>query len=55
MHTTRHAAIKLNTDEWKGKKVVLVAVPGAFTVRLASPSPLPPAPSLYHLRAFKMA
>ncbi|PIL27094.1 hypothetical protein GSI_10234 [Ganoderma sinense ZZ0214-1] len=30
-----HAAcgipIKLNTDEWKGKKVVLVAVPGAFT------------------------
>ncbi|KAI0367285.1 Redoxin [Pilatotrama ljubarskyi] len=22
---------KLNTDEWKGKKVVLVSVPGAFT------------------------
>ncbi len=26
-------AITLNTDEWKGKKVVLVSVPGAFTVR----------------------
>lgn len=28
-----HVAISLNTDEWKGKKVVLVSVPGAFTVR----------------------
>jgi hypothetical protein len=28
----RCAATKLNTDEWKGKKVVLFAVPGAFTV-----------------------
>ena len=27
-------AIALSTDEWKGKKVVLVSVPGAFTVRL---------------------
>lgn len=27
-------AIKLSTDEWKEKKVVLFAVPGAFTVRL---------------------
>ncbi|KAG8991085.1 hypothetical protein FRB94_012871 [Tulasnella sp. JGI-2019a] len=23
--------VQLNTDEWKGKKVVIVAVPGAFT------------------------
>ncbi|TDL20560.1 thioredoxin-dependent peroxidase [Rickenella mellea] len=23
--------VKLNTDEWKGKKVVLLSVPGAFT------------------------
>ena len=34
----RRAAIKLSTDEWKGKKVVLVAVPGAFTVRPPPPS-----------------
>ena len=27
------AATKLSTNDWKGKKVVLVAVPGAFTVR----------------------
>ncbi|KAH8809545.1 Redoxin [Flagelloscypha sp. PMI_526] len=24
-------AVKLNTNEWKGKKVVLVGIPGAFT------------------------
>ncbi|OCH91775.1 Redoxin [Obba rivulosa] len=23
--------VKLNTDEWKGKKVVIISVPGAFT------------------------
>lgn len=28
-------ATKLSTDAWKGKKVVLFAVPGAFTVRLS--------------------
>jgi len=29
----------LSTDEWKGKKVVLFAVPGAFTVRFVSAFP----------------
>ena len=33
-----HLATKLSTDAWKGKKVVLFAVPGAFTV---SPDPPP--------------
>jgi peroxiredoxin len=28
-----YAATTLSTDAWKGKKVVLVSVPGAFTVR----------------------
>ena len=30
-------ATTLSTDAWKGKKVVIVSVPGAFTVRLAFP------------------
>ncbi|KAI0746301.1 Redoxin-domain-containing protein [Daedaleopsis nitida] len=33
--------VTLNTDEWKGKKVVLVSVPGAFT-RLCHSEHLPP-------------
>lgn len=38
MLTVLHLATKLSTDAWKGKKVVLFAVPGAFTV---SPDPPP--------------
>ncbi|OJT06003.1 hypothetical protein TRAPUB_3190 [Trametes pubescens] len=30
-HSACGIPITLNTDEWKGKKVVLVSVPGAFT------------------------
>ncbi|KAJ8469500.1 hypothetical protein ONZ51_g8954 [Trametes cubensis] len=30
-HSACGIPVKLNTDEWKGKKVVLVSVPGAFT------------------------
>ncbi|KAH9915459.1 Redoxin [Epithele typhae] len=30
-HSACGLPTKMNTDEWKGKKVVLVAVPGAFT------------------------
>ncbi|EJF61597.1 Redoxin [Dichomitus squalens] len=30
-HSACGVPVKLSTDEWKGKKVVLVAVPGAFT------------------------
>ncbi|KAI0644018.1 Redoxin [Trametes meyenii] len=30
-HSACGIPVKLSTDEWKGKKVVLVAVPGAFT------------------------
>lgn len=26
------SAVKISTNDWKGKKVVLVSVPGAFTV-----------------------
>jgi peroxiredoxin len=34
--TKTQTAIPLKTDEWKGKKVVIVSVPGAFTVNVAS-------------------
>lgn len=30
----KQTATALSTDEWKGKKVVIVSVPGAFTVRV---------------------
>ena len=30
--TINLSAVKLSTDEWKDKKVVIVSVPGAFTV-----------------------
>lgn len=36
-HLQFHIAITLSTNEWKGKKVVLISVPGAFTVRWCLP------------------